>query len=505
MKKIKTIQFICTTVVFITLLLSMSVYAQHRGDLLSFQGLDLDNIYGVRALAMGGAFTAVNGELDALYFNPAGLSGINKFQFSVNAFQYKKIWRERQDYRPNRQLVTLSFILDGLYTPNPDYNGWIDHEAFLDDSTYIVDDPEMGVDPYSEEGADWQNEEEAFEMYHVTAAMPFELMGKSFVAAAGYLGNVPIMNYDRNQTSLSPHIAWDGYGDMPDRVTAEGDSVRINWTDYERQRTGPLTQITGGLSVQLNNYLSLGLAVNHQSSDVDEFMSHNSIGHFDLVDGYNTFRFGYDTLEVKTSGTSTFSALKFDIGAQFVFNNLSVGLRVTPAYTMKREYKHTTETISNDGISSVETSGEDEMKIPLNFAAGISFKPISKIRVSLDLDSKSYSQSEFTFSSPDSTHRDWVDQLTYRFGVEYRPVEMISLMAGYQNRPEVFIPDGNGVNDRGPEAEIYSAGLSVYALKGCFSLAYQTRTLKYYDAYFSNTNWAYEKLTTWMFGYTIKL
>jgi len=78
MLKIKMFKLNRNTAMFLLLLFSSTAYGQHRGDLLSFQGLDLSSGYGVKSLAMGGAFSAFDGELDALYWNPAGLSGIEK-------------------------------------------------------------------------------------------------------------------------------------------------------------------------------------------------------------------------------------------------------------------------------------------------------------------------------------------------------------------------------------------------------------------------------------------
>ncbi len=481
------------------------IYAQHRGDNLAFQGLDMSDGIGVKARAMGGAFSAVSGELEALYWNPAGLIGISGFQLSVNGFQYSKIWRERQVYRPNRQLVTMSFILDGLYTPNPEYSGWYDYEAFLDDPNYIVDDPEMGVDPYSEEGADWENTADDFQLYHVTAAMPFQLMGKSFVASVGYSGSVPVLNFDRNDTHLVPHIGFDGYGDLPPRVTSAEDSVRMHWSRYERERTGPVTQVTGGLAAGLTDQIRVGLALTHLSGDIEERLDLNRVGYFDMVQGYQIFRFGYDTLNINASGTSTFSSLRVDAGALFQFEHFGVGINVTLPYKVKREWDHTVTATDPSGSESNSLAGEDEVSMPFSFNAGISLMPISKFRVALDISHRPFQNAEFTFAADDPTHRGWTNQTTYGVGVEYSPISRVSIMAGYRNVPQVFIPDGNAITDRGPEAETYSVGLGVKAFFGRFDVAYLYQTLKYYDVYYSNTNWAYEKLSSWMFGYTLML
>ena len=483
----------------------LPVFAQHRGDDLAYQGLDFINTNGVKALAMGGAYTSMSGELDALFYNPAGLVGINGFQMSINANSYNKLWRERQDYRPNRQVVTLSFILDGLYTPKPDYNGWYDYEVFLDDSTYTVNDPILGEDPYGEESADWQKKIRDSGINNIVAALPFKLLGKKFVLSAGYSNQVLVTNYDRNQTYLDPHPAYDGYGEIPDRVTSVEDSLRINWYNYERERTGPLTNISSALSVALNNHLKLGLGINILSGKTDDFHALKKIGYFDLVEGYNVYRFSYDTSNVITKGSSSYAAAQFNIGAIVNLGKLNLGANFTLPYKIKREYDYTIETFTPDTTNIINYSNNDEMKIPFSFAFGLSINPISKFTIAFDLKHRPFKNAEFILAANDSTHRDWIDQTSFGIGVEYKPFDFLSILGGYKNIPQVFIPDGAAIKDRGPEADCYTMGISAKIPYGRLDIAYEIRILKYYDVYYSNTNWAYESFKNISFGYTFIL
>jgi hypothetical protein len=174
------------TIIVLTLVFNLAVLGQHRGDNLSFQGLNDVNATGVRAAAMGGTDVANTGDLSSIFSNPAGLADISSYQISVSANNYEKKWWENQDYRPNRQFTNLSFILDGLYTPNPENNGMWDYDAFFEDSTYIVNDPELGLDPYSEEAALWKNEESDFILNNIALAVPFRVSDIQFVASAAY-------------------------------------------------------------------------------------------------------------------------------------------------------------------------------------------------------------------------------------------------------------------------------------------------------------------------------
>ncbi|MEL6822858.1 MAG: hypothetical protein AAFP70_13950 [Calditrichota bacterium] len=485
------------------ILFSMTGISQHRGDNLRFQGLDLVNRNGVKAVAMGGAFTAVNGELDALYWNPAGLVGLDKLSINANFNSNENKWRESQDYRPNRQLVTMSFILDGLYTPNPEFNGFIDNEAFFEDSTYIVNDPLLGADSYSEEAADWQKALDNAGLTNLSAAYPIQLGERKLVASAGYNANIGVNDYDRNITHLTPHPAFDGYGDLPSRVVSAQDSVFINWSDFERQRVGDLRSYHGALAFGWNENIRFGLSFESVSGKTDEFQSLNRIGVFELVDGIQIFRFNYDTLDVRLDGTSDFSATKFNLGTSVSFGKLTVGANLRPGYTIKREWNYTTTVATADSMSTGSISGEDNLEIPFSFTFGLGLAPTSKFQIAMDIEHNPYADANFVLAQDDATLRNWVDQTTYRVGVEFKPIEAISLMGGYRNVPQVFSPDGAADDEKGPEANIFTLGASAKVAFAQLNAAYEFGSLKYYDTYFSNTNFAYQQSSSLLVGLTL--
>ena len=92
-----------------------------------------------------------------------------------------------------------------------------------------------------------------------------------------------------------------------------------------------------------------------------------------------------------------------------------------------------------------------------------------------------------------------------RFGIEYRPCRRLVLRAGYKTVNRECVPDGAAFRDRGPEMESYALGAGLYALSGRFDVAYEMRSMKYYDSYYSNTNFVLEKSDLLLFGYTFFL
>lgn len=490
-------------IILLAIMLLPQIHAQHRGDNLRFQGLDLQNRSGIKATAMGGAFTAVSGEMDAFFWNPAGMIGMNGPQITLNGNSNDHLWRESQDYRPNRQVVTMSFILDGLYMPNPEFNGWLDNEAFFEDSTYIINEPLLGADSYSEEAADWQQELDAAGLTNIAAGYPFQAFGKSFVVSAGYNAEITVRNYDRNQTHLTPHPAFDGYGDLPQRVVGASDSVFINWSDFERQRSGPLRNYAAALAVGLTENLNLAFGFTSLSGETDDSQTLNRIGIFELLEGIQIFRFRYDTLNVGLNGTSDFSATQFNLGAQFKIGKVTLGANIQPGYTITRDWNYTTTVATADSVETARISGQDKLDIPLSYRLGVSLKPTDHFQASLDIEHQPFADAEFNVEGGDATLRNWVDQTSFRVGLEFKPIENFSLMGGYRNVPQVFSPDGAADGERGPEAEYYTLGASVQVAFATVNAAWEIGTLKYYDVYFSNTNFAFERSNHFLFGITL--
>lgn len=488
---------------FVILLgLNCELFSQHRGDNLSFQGLNEINGTGVKSAAMGGADITNLGDLSSIFSNPAGLAGIKNYKISITANNFEKKWWENQDYRPDRQFVTLPFYLDGLYVPNPENNGKWDYDAFFDDSTYIVNDPKLGLDPYSEAASVWKKSKSGSILNNVALAIPINIADYSFVLSGAYSQQNNILDYDRNNTYLDPNIGSTAYGPLVTRVTSAGDSVRVNWYDYTRAKNGEIKQITIALSSQITDYLNIGLSTNILSGESDDFYSLNKVGYFDLLGGPNSFKFSYDTLNTTITGASKYSGVNLGIGAIVQLNRINIGIKINTPYNLKKEWNYET-TIANPDSSSLKNlSGTDVLEIPLTYAIGISFKPVDAVRIAFDLEKANYSKAEFNLANPDTTLKSWANQTIIRMGAEYNVYDFITLLVGYKIKSELFIPDGAAIKDKGPNAITYSLGLSLNFDFGRFDFAYTMRKMHYFDSYFSNTNYNTQTYENMLLGYT---
>ena len=94
----------------------------------------------------------------------------------------------------------------------------------------------------------------------------------------------------------------------------------------------------------------------------------------------------------------------------------------------------------------------------------------------------------------------------FSIGIEYKPFKLLSFMVGYKYQPELFVPDGQAFSDQGPVLQIYTMGFQINLNNyGSISVMTNNSSLKYYDSYFSNTNYAYESAQNYFISYKLEL
>ncbi len=499
MNKNNTFKMVLNVLIIMLFLFApVRVYAQHRGDNLTFQGLAYKENLSTKASAMGGAMTAVTGDVSSLFYNPAGLARVDEFQISVNMSRQNMQWWENQNYYTDRQFTTLPLYLEGLYVPRRENHGRWDYELYKDSTNFFINPPQLGYDSYDKKAADWTKSLDEIGLKNVSAAYPFMLFERKFVVAAGFIRN-GINNFDRNETYTSPVLSSYDYEDFK-RVVNGIDTLSVKWSRFLRQRTGAMNNITAGLSNEVIPNVMIGVGVNIQFGQSDDLQSLTRFGDLNLIDAQK-FRFYFVDSARVLSGTSKFKSFGINFGAMVQLNKLKVGVKVDLPYTLTRKWDYTEE-LKGSATTAQALSGTDEFKMPAIYNFGISFQPVDNFLIAFNYENAPYGSAEFTLASPDTMFRKWVDQNTLAFGIEYKMYNFLTVLAGYRTIPEIFIPDGAAIKDKGPAATSYNAGISVTTFLGRLDLAYEYRSLKYYDSYYSNANYAFESNSTIMLGFT---
>lgn len=476
--------------------------AQHRGDDLGFQGLQQENYSGVKAVALGGAYTSQSSDLNSLFWNPAGLMGLQELELDISYNTSDAQWRENQRYRPNRYFVTLPFYLEGWYVPDAANNGIWDHELAAD-TNYVVNPTGGGNDPYSKAEADWIKKQNNSGIGHIAVAYPITLLDRQFVFAGSYSHNNSVQNFDRNDTYLTPMIGYSGYDGFVDRVDGS-DTLNVDWYNYSSSRFGESTTLSAAVAYQVTEALNIGLSINVMNGQTDDILVLNKIGTFGLFDN-NEFFFSYDTLDTQIKGTSDFSSTEINLGFIYKLENLDVGVNVQLPYTLERQWKYSKTVTDTGGTIQSTLSGTDELEFPAIFNFGVNIRPTEKLMVLFDYTYAQYKKAKFNYASADSLRPNWANQNILRFGLQYKPINDIALMAGYRSTPQVFIPDGSAEKDKGPISTSYSFGISYQVIEAVrIDAAYELKELRYYDQYFSNTNYNTQTLNQLHFGINYK-
>ncbi|MFC1481800.1 hypothetical protein ACFL6E_06105 [Candidatus Neomarinimicrobiota bacterium] len=475
---------------------------QHRGDKSAFQGLSPVDSPLLQGVGLNGAFSSNVGDIRTGYLNPAGLAMIEGMQFYISGGANGKLWQENQNYRPNRFFVTLPYYLEGLYVPDPANNGAWDYDLATDTS-YHVEWPDLGLDPFSEEAADWQEEGTNNGLHNLALALPVKLGNRQIAIGAAYNRRSGLLDYDRNSTYLVPHPGYTLYNDIE---RANGvDTVQIDWSDFERRRTGDMYAVTLNLAAAVSEKLDLGVSLITAIGSTDDVQNFDKVGWFRMYKEQR-FRFSYDTLATVTTGTSDFASMEIRIGGLLKLNNLNIAFSASLPRTITRKWDNTTTITALDGDTTTTASGDDKVALPANMALGVSFYPSEKFTFYMDLRKFSTGSGEYTPAVDDSLGLRWVDSGALDFGGIYHLSSKFDLRAGYHYSTAVFAPDGAAHRDEGPPTHTYSLGIDVnLGSVGKVFATWSTGRLKYNDSYYSNTNYALEETQSLTIGYVIGL
>jgi len=504
----KTILLFAVTLVLTSL---NTLDAQNRGNTLSFQGVE--NAFTFTPGAFGSGLDAVTalGKTASIFYNPAGLSGLKSITFSTGFAMNNRDWWENQNYKPNRRIVTLPFYLEGLYIPDPANNGRLDSDVFFEsllDSSYIVANPEMGVEHFSEEAADWKQSESLQGLSHFGVAVPFVFQGKQLTLSAGYGSILNGISFDKNTTYLTPHPGFIDYDIL--EIVDGSDTLRMDWYSFERLQRYNLSQLSLGIGYELNQNIHLGLGMTQYMGSSDDLQYQDKVGYFDLID-QNEFIWSYDTSNTQYTGSADFSGTMLKAGVILDYDHFRLGLSYASGFDLTKDwsYDETFTYLQGDTLLTTTTqtvSGQEVMKLSGSYSIGIQMMPVERFTFLLSYEVHPYGSSEFSSDSTQALilgdRQDWIDQSIIQFGMRYRVIDPVHLSFLYRSVPQAFVPDGAALKEAGPESVSYRVGAEVdLSFLGAVDLGFQFQDLKYQDIYFSNTNYAREQGTSLTVSY----
>ncbi|MEE8340676.1 MAG: hypothetical protein V3R52_01115, partial [Candidatus Neomarinimicrobiota bacterium] len=370
--------------------------------------------FGMRALAMGGAYTALADDYSGIYWNPAGLAAIDKTGIYA-------------------ELSHLQFSNDALYMGNPISN----NQGFT-------------------------------KLKSIGFVMPLPTSQGSFVIAGGYNR---VLDYD-------DHLYFEGFGGSSNDIgfEIEDDNGETYFYPFDQDvyrqeevnSEGGLRQWSIGGALALSSNFTIGLTTSlvHGNEEYNYEFSQ-----FDDDNLYNEYPGDFDEYTVNQYLQSEYYAVNLKFGGMVELNNmLKIGGVITlpSKYYVEETHSFSDNLYFDDGTNDpTEDSGiwDYQVKTPFIFDAGIAFTN-KMITLSAATRYRDWSQTRFDINKHELNDQDYYsiasennylardyDQvLEYRFGGEIMiPGFNTKLRAGYTLIPS---PLRNSDDDR----ITYSAG-----------------------------------------------
>jgi len=372
--------------------------------------------FGTRALAMGGAYTALANDYSGIYWNPAGLGSLAE---------------------------------TGIYAE-------LSHMQFSNDALYM--------------GNLTSNNQGFTKLKSLGFVMPLPTSQGSFVIAGGFNR---VLDYD-------DHLYFEGFGDVSNDIgfEIEDDNSDIYFYPFDQgvyrqeevRSEGSLRQWSLGGALALSPNFTIGLTTSlvHGKEEYNFGFSQ-----FDDDNIYNEYPGDFDEYTVNQYLQSDYYAFNLKLGGMVDLNNmLKVGGVITlpSTYYVEEAHSFSDNLVFDDGTSdpTQDTGNWDyHVKTPFIFDAGIAFTN-KLITLSASGRYRDWSQTRFEVSDFETNSQDYSDLISennslardydqvleYRLGGEILlPGFNTKLRAGY-----TLVP--SPLRDNDDDRLTYSAGVS---------------------------------------------
>lgn len=430
------------------------VHAQGVMHPLTVQGIEQQDPVAVRARGMGGVFAASGHAAEAAVLNPAGLRGLSGPALSVSGLWQARDWAETQHWNPNRYYAGLS-----LFFASPE-----DYRS----------------EPLSK--PDWTHRQSAFRLAAATGALPFR-----WGAVALAVHRVAdLSDYDRNDNVLDPYIGQ--FRPEPVERPRPGQEIAVQWSTFERERTGALYAISPAIAVEIGTGFHLGLRVSRIWGQSTDRQTQINVGSFVLREDAHDYSHGPLTGLNRWSGTSEYTGWATAAGLLWEQRVITVGVLYQLPATVARTFNQSgTHAAPGESGSDFIRLGTDYIGLPGKITAGVSLRPVSSLMLAVDVFHQDYEQMEV--SSARYAEPDWGVSRGVRVGLEWEPGQDLLIRGGFRRDPRPFRITGFGLLGQTATGDAFSVGLG-YPLGGIvLDVAYEFQRLLYQDRWESNVDY----------------
>ena len=445
--------------------------AQDAGSPLTTQGMDQFFLTGVRARGMGGTVLAIGGDANSVFSNPSLLTSVKNMNVRIGGSSVFSTYKQRQEWHPDEYYAELSLVIEGTI------------RNVIDTLAQKLARPFDTITPDNE-----MNTTRTFPA-QFSVSLPFELFETKLNVSAGVTEEISLNTYFQNNNVLDPNIG--AYRPSPVIRPKVGDSTKVQWYQFVRERSGSVNGYVIGGAVDVVENLTIGVSGTLYDGSSDDVQRRVDRGTFVLKtnnsSGFNVMRNDSIYKHVTTTGTSDYSGMNGTIAGAYHNEVFTVSAVVNTPLELTREWKQTTQQDSMGSSFSSAKNGKEKISIPLQYSFGISLRPSSKVTVGIDYMIRSFD--EMKYSGSDTTVSHWLNSSFLRAGIEYSPSKWIAIRAGFRENVQTFAAAGAGILNDPVRGSVYTFGLGTKFESVSIDAAYEYSLTKYVDAWESNLNY----------------
>lgn len=448
------------------------LFAQNAGAPLTIQGIDQFSLSSARSRGMGGSMLGVGDDANSLFSNPSLLTKVKSLNVQLGSSLIFSSYKQEQEWHPDEYYAELSLVIEGTIRN-------------------VVDTiPQKLARPYDQIPTNWNKDKNRTSLPSVAISVPFNFLNTKWNVSGGFREAISLDTYFQNNNVLDPNIG--AYRPSPVVRPKVGDSVKVQWYQFIRERTGSINGYSIGGAVDILDNLTIGVSGTLYNGTSDDIERRVDRGIFVLKtnnsSGFNVMRndsiYNHSTI----TGTSDYSGMNGTIAGSFHNEVFTMSAVIVTPLELTREWSTIQQKDSmGSSVSTYTQKGKDKISIPLQYSFGIALHPSSKVSIGIDYVVNSYSETKY--STNDTTINPWLNSALLRTGIEYVPFEWLALRAGYREHVQTFIAAGAALFDDPVRGWVYSVGCGFTYDGISVNAAFEYMLTEYADAWESNINY----------------
>ncbi|RPI03954.1 MAG: hypothetical protein EHM64_11555 [Ignavibacteriae bacterium] len=471
----KTILKILAAALLMILLLFSNLCAQDYNKPITIEALNHTTNSSVISRSLGGLTLSSRNDITTMFANPAALQSLEGIQISLGGIQENNTKEQTQRWYSLDWLSMFDLFMEGKTAALRDP---VIDTSKVKNPTYQDSVQRNGRDP------NWSRKKNQFVPSQVFAAVPFKILGRKLSVGLGVVEYANADYYYVNKTAFNRNL---DYITLP--ISASPEPVTADWWADTRSREGAIYGYGCAISATMSEGVSVGVSGLVISGTMNDNQIMERFGQLQFF--AKDFRYvPSDSVSlVAINGTSKVRGLEWTVSAVYQTKYVLFGLSIKPPMKITRDFTTTGDsTYGSTRVVLPESKGSDNLILPLRGSIGVGISLRSNVFLNAEYDYNPYRLAEYTDNNG-TVSNPWLDCSSFHVGLEYLPVDFVSVRFGYQTKSETFEQQGNQFRGDPVTCFVYSAGVGIRLLKSIqLNLGYEYANLSYEDNWNTNTN-----------------